>query len=162
MKKGDHDFFNPKVFPTAVTTNVTGVYALPVVYPTRGTSRKLEAGRHRSGPANCGGLARTVIVAGLCPLTARMRSTTCCDMGGRCGRQGRRKSEVVATVVAPTTVAVVAASLGDFAVAAAAVNLEDVAGSRRRRAVVAREVGGGAVGACVGVLNLAGVGGNLM
>ena len=43
------------------------------------------------------------------------------------------------------------ASLGDFAVAAAAVNLEDVAGSRKR-AVVAREVGGGAVGACVGVL----------
>ena len=56
------------------------------------------------------------------------------------------------TVVAPTTVAVAPASLGDFAVAAAAVNLEDVAGSRRRTAVVARKVGGGAVGACVGVL----------
>ena len=48
-------------------------------------------------------------------------------------RQGRRKPEVVATVVAPTTVAVAPTSLGDFAVAAAAVNLEDVAGSRRRR-----------------------------
>ena len=59
---------------------------------------------------------------------------------------------MVATVVAPTTVAVAAASLGDFAVAAAAVNLEDVAGSHRRRAVVARGVGGRAVGACVGVL----------
>ena len=58
---------------------------------------------------------------------------------------------MVATVVASTTVAVAAASLGDFAVAAAAVKLEDVAGSRRR-AVVARGVGGGAVGACVGVL----------
>ena len=87
---------------------------------------------------------------------------------------------MVATVVAPTTVAVAAASLGDFAVAAAAVNLEDVASNRRRRAVVAREVGGGAVGACVGVLaewrrgqlgrrkavvapmNSAGVGQNLM
>ena len=60
--------------------------------------------------------------------------------------------EVVATVVAPTTVAVAAALLGDFDVAAAAVNLEGVAGSRRRRAVVARGVGGGAVSACVGVL----------
>ena len=59
---------------------------------------------------------------------------------------------MVATVVASTTVAAAAASLGDFAVAVAAVNLEDVAGSRRRRAVVARGVGGGAVGACVGVL----------
>ena len=58
---------------------------------------------------------------------------------------------MVATVVGPTTVAVAAASLGDFAVAAAAVNLEDVAGSRRRRVVVARGVGGGAVGACVDV-----------
>ena len=56
---------------------------------------------------------------------------------------------MVATVVAPTTVVVAAASLGDFAVAAAAVKLEDVAGSRRKRAVVAREVGGGAVGAWV-------------
>ena len=60
--------------------------------------------------------------------------------------------EVVATVVAPTTVAVAAALLGDFDVAAAAVNLEDVAGSRGRQAVMSREVGGGAVGACVGVL----------
>ena len=59
---------------------------------------------------------------------------------------------MVATVVAFTTVAVAAASLGDFSVAAAAVNLEDVAGSCRRRAVVARWVGGEAVGACVGVL----------
>ena len=40
----------------------------------------------------------------------------------------------------------------DFAVAAAAVNLKDAAGSRRRRAVVAPGVGGGAVGACAGVL----------
>ena len=71
-------------------------------------------------------------------------------MGGRCRRQGRRNSEMAATVVAPTTVAVAAASLGDFSVAAAAVNLEDVAGSRRRKAVVARGVGGGAVGACEG------------
>ena len=47
---------------------------------------------------------------------------------------------------------VAAVSLGGFAVAVAAVSLEDVAGSRRRRTVVAREVGGGAVGACVGVL----------
>ena len=60
---------------------------------------------------------------------------------------------VVVVVVAPTTVvAVAAASLDDFAVAAAAVNLEDVAGRRRMRAVVSRGVGGGAVGACVGDL----------
>ena len=59
---------------------------------------------------------------------------------------------MVATVVAPTTVAMAAASLGDFAVAAAVVNLEDVTGGCRRRAVVSRGVGGGAVGACVGVL----------
>ena len=59
---------------------------------------------------------------------------------------------MVATVVASTTVEVAPASLGDFAVAAAAVNLEDVAGSRRRRAVVARGGDDGAVGACVGVL----------
>ena len=45
-----------------------------------------------------------------------------------------------------------AASLGGFDVASAAVNLEDVAGSRRERVVVARGVGGGAVGACVGGL----------
>ena len=56
---------------------------------------------------------------------------------------------MVATVVAPTTVAV---ALDDFTVAAAVDNLEDVAGSRRRTAVVARGVGGGTVGACVGVL----------
>ena len=60
---------------------------------------------------------------------------------------------MVATVVAPTTVAVAAASLGDFAVAAAAVKLEDVAGSRRRRAVVARVVVGRAVGGCAGRLS---------
>ena len=42
-------------------------------------------------------------------------------------------------------------ALGDFTIAAAADNLEDVAGSRRRRVVVARGVGGGAVGACVDV-----------
>ena len=72
--------------------------------------------------------------------------------GGKCWRQGRRNLEVVATVVAPTTVAVAAALLGDFDVAAAAVNLEDVAGSRGRQAVMSREVGGGAVGACVGSL----------
>ena len=45
---------------------------------------------------------------------------------------------MVTTVVASTTVAVAAASLGYLAVEAAAVNLEDIAGSRRRRAVVAR------------------------
>ena len=56
---------------------------------------------------------------------------------------------MVATVVAFTTVAVAAASLGDFALAAV-VNLKDEAGIRRRRAVVARGVGGEAVGACVG------------
>ena len=115
-------------------------------------------------------------------LTARTRwssSTTCCDPGGKCGRQGRRNSEMAATVVAPTTGAVAAASLGDFAAAAAAVKLEDVAGSRRRWAVVARGVGG-AGGACVGglagwrsgqlecgkavvvVMNSAGVGRNFM
>ena len=44
------------------------------------------------------------------------------------------------------------ASLGGFAVTAAAVNLEYVAGSRRRKEVVARGIGGGAVGACVGGL----------
>ena len=49
---------------------------------------------------------------------------------------------MVATVFASTTVAVAPASLGDFAVAAAVVNPEDVAGSRRRKAVVARGVGG--------------------
>ena len=54
---------------------------------------------------------------------------------------------MVATVVATTTVMVVAGRQGDFAVAAAAVNLGDVAGSRRRTAVVARVVGGGVVGA---------------
>ena len=59
---------------------------------------------------------------------------------------------MAATVVASTTVAVAAASLGDFAVTAAAINLEDVAGSRRRKAVIARGVGGGAVGGCVGGL----------
>ena len=59
---------------------------------------------------------------------------------------------MVATVFASTTVAVAPASLGDFAVAAAVVNPEDVAGSRRRKAVVARGVGGGKVGACVVVL----------
>ena len=59
---------------------------------------------------------------------------------------------MVATVVASTTVAVAAAPLGDFAVAAAAVNLEDVAGNRRMGTVVPRGVGGGAVGACVGGL----------
>ena len=154
MKKGDHGAFDPTIFPTAVTPNGTRVHTLLVVSPTRRNSRILEAGRRRSEPASCGSLVRTVLVADLCPLTARMKwssSTTCCDTGGRCGRQGRRKSEVVATVVASTTVAVAAASLGDFAVAAAAVKLEDVAGSRRR-AVVARGVGGGAIGACVGVL----------
>ena len=86
---------------------------------------------------------------------------------------------MVATVVAFTTVAVAAASLGDFALAAV-VNLKDEAGIRRRRAVVARGVAGGAVGACVGglagwrwgqlvggkavvaVMNSAGVGRNFM
>ena len=56
---------------------------------------------------------------------------------------------MAATVVAPPTVAVAAASLGSFAVTAAAVNLVDVVGSRRTRAVVTRGVGGRAVGACV-------------
>ena len=73
-------------------------------------------------------------------------------MGGRCGCQGHLKPEVVATVVGSTTVAVAAGSLGDFAVAASAVNLKDVVGNRRRRAVVAKGTGGGTVGACVGGL----------
>ena len=59
---------------------------------------------------------------------------------------------MVATVVTSTTVEVAAASLGDFAVAAPSFNHEDVAGSRRRRAVVAPGFGGGSVGACVGGL----------
>ena len=46
----------------------------------------------------------------------------------------------------------IAVTLGDFTVAAAADNFEDVAGSRRRKAIVARGFGGGAVGACVGGL----------
>ena len=54
---------------------------------------------------------------------------------------------MVPTVVTSTTVAV-AASLGDFGVAAAAVNLRDVAGRRRRRPVVALGVSGEVVGAC--------------
>ena len=37
------------------------------VSPTRGNSRILEAGRSRSGPAGCGGLARTELVAGCVP-----------------------------------------------------------------------------------------------
>ena len=59
-------------------------------------------------------------------LTVRMRWLLhhLLQYGGRCRCQWRRKSEVL-------------------------VNLEDVAGSRRRRAVVTRGVGGGAVGACV-------------
>ena len=129
MKKGDHGAFDPKIFLPAVTPTGTRVHTLLAVSPTRGNSRILEAGRRRSGPASCGSLVRTVLVADLCPLTARMKwssSTTCCDPGGRCGRQGRRKSEVVATVVAPTTAAVAAASLGDFDVTAAAVNLKNV------------------------------------
>ena len=59
---------------------------------------------------------------------------------------------MVATVVASSPVAVAPASLGDLAVAGAAVNLKDVAGSRKRRETAARGVGGGAVRACVGVL----------
>ena len=51
-----------------------------------------------------------------------------------------------------STVAVAPASLGDLVVAGAAVNLEDVAGSRKRREIAARGVGGGAVSASVGVL----------
>ena len=67
MKKGDNSAFDPKIFPTAVTPNVTGVYALLVVSPTRGNSRILEAGRRRSGPASCGSLARTELVGGCVP-----------------------------------------------------------------------------------------------
>ena len=63
MKKGDHDAFDPTIFPTAVTPNGTRVHTLLVVSPTRGNSRVLEAGRRRSGPASCGSLARTVLVA---------------------------------------------------------------------------------------------------
>ena len=51
---------------------------------------------------------------------------------------------MVATVVASSPVAVAPASLGDLAVAGAAVNLKDVAGSRKRRETAARGVGGGA------------------
>ena len=67
MKKGDHGAFDPNVFPTAVTPNVTGAYTLPVVSPTRGNSRILEAGRRRSGPASCGSLAKTELVPGCVP-----------------------------------------------------------------------------------------------
>ena len=87
---------------------------------------------------------------------------------------------MVATVVASTTFAVVAASLDGFALAADAVNLEDVPASRRRRAVVARGIGGGTVDGAwmalvgcrwgqlgrgksvVAAMNSAGVGRNLM
>ena len=91
--------------------------------PTRGNSRILEAGRRRSGPADCGSLARTELVAGcvpdhknevVAPILVAIREAD--------ADQGRRESEVVATVVASTTVAVAAASLGDFAVTAAVVN----------------------------------------
>ena len=47
-----------------------------------------------------------------------------------------------------TTGGVASAWLGDFAVAAAAVHLGDVAGRCRRTAILAQTVGGGAVGAC--------------
>ena len=55
---------------------------------------------------------------------------------------------MASTVVATTTVAVAVTWLGDVAVTVAAVNLGDVAGSRRRRSVVARGLRIGAVGAC--------------
>ena len=64
MEKGDHGAFDPKIFPTVVTLNSTRVHTLLVVSPTRGNSRILQAGRRRSGPASCGSLARTVLVAG--------------------------------------------------------------------------------------------------
>ena len=64
---GDHGSLDPKIFPTTVVPNGKGVYTLPVVSPTRGNSRILEAGRRRSGPASCGSLARTVLVAGCVP-----------------------------------------------------------------------------------------------
>ena len=67
MKKGDDGSFNPNIFATGVTPNGTRVYTLLVVSPTRGNSRILEAGRRRSGPASCGSLARTVLVAGCVP-----------------------------------------------------------------------------------------------
>ena len=54
---------------------------------------------------------------------------------------------MVTTAVAATTDGVASAYLGDFAVAVAAVKLDDVAGRCRRTAVEARAVGG-AVGAC--------------
>ena len=66
-KKGDHGAFDPKIFLPAVTPNGTRVHTLFVVSPTRGNSRILEAGRRRSGPASCGRLARTVLVAGCVP-----------------------------------------------------------------------------------------------
>ena len=64
MKKGDHDAFDPEIHivPTAVMSNVTGVYTLLVVSPTRGNSRILEAGRRRSEPASCGSLVRTCLL----------------------------------------------------------------------------------------------------
>ena len=67
MKEGDHCAFDPNIVATAITPNMTGVYTLPVVSPTRENSRILEAGRRCSGPAGLGSLARTVLVASCVP-----------------------------------------------------------------------------------------------
>ena len=53
--------------PMAVAPNVTGVYTLPVVSPTRGNSRILEAGRRRPAPGSCRSLAKDGARRRLCP-----------------------------------------------------------------------------------------------
>ena len=124
---------------------------LLVVSPTRGNSCILGVGRRHSGPAGCGSLARTMLVGGCVP---------------------DRKNEVVA----PPLVAIREADAGARGVASrrwsrrvhhgcgggciarrlrcrcCCSHLEDVAGSRGPRAVVARGVGGEVVGVCVGGL----------
>ena len=72
----------------------------------------------------------------------------CDDYGRPRRRQWRRNSEMVATVVAATTVAMASAWLGDLAVVDVAVTVEDVAGRRGEMAVVVLAVGGHAVVAC--------------
>ena len=67
MKKGGHGSFDSKIVATSVLPNGTGVSKLFVVSTTRETSRILDAGRRRYGPAGCGRLARTALAAGCVP-----------------------------------------------------------------------------------------------
>ena len=93
------------------------LYTLLVMFPTEG----IHAFWKRVGVAS--DQLVVAVLQGPCSsqsLIARMgwsRSTTCCDTGSRCGRQGRRNSEVIATFVATTTDAVAATWLGDFDIA---------------------------------------------